>query len=201
MNHRSLLQASASFTPTEVSHVPKPTVGEHCKVMWHKVWMWSPITKEWRTERKISVFVWLLRHLTHGFLPALLDIPSKFLLWILLSPNIQHWRFQGSFLCILLHLLVFSCSSPCRLLAGNTEDTPFQSLASSKLQMHMPSWMLNKYLKLSMFLLKLPIISLFQWLKNLPTSQSFRPTTSESSLSLLFHILILSLGNSNWFYV
>lgn len=48
----------------------------------------------------------------------------------------------------------------------------FLSLASSELQMHIPSWMLNKYLKLSMLLAKLPIISVFQWSKNLSANHS-----------------------------
>lgn len=97
------------------------TVGGHCKVTWPKAWARSPMTDEETIGAVMLTFIWLLRHLTPGFLPASLGIPAMFLLWVLLFPVfIQAFstgNSQGCFLCVLLYLLISPCSSHGRLMA------------------------------------------------------------------------------------
>lgn len=146
-NHASPFQASVSFTPTKGSHVPKPTHSRRALQSY--------------VARGVDVLLLMSEELDpkslslSGFQDILLMVFClpywTFLLSFFgggFSPQTFHIGFQGSFLCVLLCLLVFPCSLHCRLMAGTTE-TPTCSPASSEQQVHIPSWMPTKHLQVS----------------------------------------------------
>lgn len=147
-NHASPLQASFSFTPTKVSHVPKPTHSRRALQSY--------------VARGVDVLLLMSEELdpkglsSSGFQDILLMVFClpywAFLLSFFgacFSPQTFNIGFQGSFLCILLHLLVFPCSLHCSLMAVTTETPTCPSPASSERQVHIPSWMPTKHLQLS----------------------------------------------------
>lgn len=162
-SHASPLQASVSFTPTKVSHMPKPTHSRRALQSY--------------VARGVDILLLMSEELDSKFLSS-----SGFQDILLMVFCLPHWTFllsffggyfspqtftigfQGSFLCILLHLLVFPCSLHCRLMAVNTEEPTCPCPASLEHQIHVPSWMPTKHLQLSM--------SFFQWLENLSSDHS-----------------------------
>ena len=117
--------------------------GNQLQYSWLKIpWTEEPgglqflgLQKSWRTE-------WL--SLTRPWIFLLSFFCRSF------SPQAFSTRFPG---LILLHSLLFvyiPFSWLCRLRALCTKDTPLSLLASSELHIHVPFWISNRHLKLSM---------------------------------------------------
>lgn len=135
------------------------------------------------------------------FLSASLVIPAKLLLWILLSPSIQHCRFPG---LISLHSFLFACIPLFITLwvHGYKYRGHISISTSSEVQMHISFWMPYRHLKLSMYVPLLSLQpSLFQWLDNPSSNHPTQQPWIYHWVLPFSHNVIQCLGLSNWFYL
>lgn len=205
--YSSPLQASASFTPIRISHVPKASgSGGVSPPQWEGT---AKLRDQrpgrvvlWQMRKLIGAvtltFIWLLRHLTACLIGDSCHVSSVGPSFPILYSSIQHWQFPG---LLPLHSSLFAyiplfVTWETRLYVPRASTFP--SPASSELQMPESPQMPNRHLRLSMALPELLSLqpSLFQWLESPPSCHSSQQSWSHLESSLSPHALIWSPGKS-----